>query len=518
MCIRRRPVIAVPSRRPIGVRSRFAVGVALLMPMALWAGSDARCAELTNSLGMKLVEIPAGEFLMGMGDALVDRLTSILNKKPGPSPVREELLEVLKSQRPKHRVVISKPFFLGAYEVTQGEFAVVAGYNPSAFSPGGLMKDACAGQDTGRHPVERVTWEQAEEFCRQLSAMPEEVAAGRTYRLPTEAQWEYACRTGTTTTWYWGNRPDPSVADDYEWSRKSTEYARPVGQKKPNAWGLYDMAGNVSEWCADWYDLKTYENSPSRDPAGPEAGSARISRGGPSMPAMMSSSRKKNAPQSATPWLGFRVACDVAVGTQAAEPTTLKPARRYTKMQPSSRGLRQQGNLLILAEEAEFIRFANSLSRLRMACVNLQRECNEAQRQLGLVRSAQIGALRGRAEARTAMAYSESWREFWQNRAARSNARDALQMADLSAEGLRQWRAEAGKEFDSSLEVFGEQARKLRQTFVKMRTKYDELSENAEVKQAITESGTRLGPGPSALAAEKKLAYEEGEYARLKGE
>ena len=186
---------------------------------------------IENSIGMKLVSIPAGEFLMGTTEkeAAIARIKNNLEKRL--QEVRKEADEknakeieskrrTLDSEFPQHRVIVSKPFLLGVYAVTQQEFKKVMGFNPSAFSAESKkqadkdMMAKVAGQDTRQYPVESVTWEDAAEFCRQLSALPTEVAAGRMYRLPTEAEWEYACRAGTTTAWYWGDKWSPSLASE----------------------------------------------------------------------------------------------------------------------------------------------------------------------------------------------------------------------------------------------------------------------------------------------------------------
>jgi formylglycine-generating enzyme required for sulfatase activity len=205
---------------------------------------------LTNSIGMKLKLIPAGEFLMG-------------------SPDSDS--EAVADEKPQHRVTITKPFYLGVYEVTQAEYQRVMGTNPSAYST------AKVGQDTSQHPVDQVSWEDTVEFCRQLSELPDEKAAGRLYRLPTAAEWEYACRAGSATKYSFGD--SESQLGDYAWydDSNSESSAHPVGQKKPNAFGLYDMHGNVWEWCQDWYAPYAGEAS---DPQGPASGSRRVYRGG----------------------------------------------------------------------------------------------------------------------------------------------------------------------------------------------------------------------------------------------
>jgi formylglycine-generating enzyme required for sulfatase activity len=195
-------------------------------------------------------------------------------------------------------VKITKPFYLAMYQVTQGEYEKVMGTNPSAFTEKQVDvstfkppldeweakyrvddRKKVLGKDTSRHPVETVNWNEAMEFCRKLSAMPAERAARRVYRLPTEAEWEYACRAGTTTRWYCGD--DEAGLVEVAWfGKNSGGMTRPVGEKKPNAWGLHDMSGNVYQWCADYYAKDYYSQSPGVDPTGPTAGSFRVFRGG----------------------------------------------------------------------------------------------------------------------------------------------------------------------------------------------------------------------------------------------
>ena len=206
---------------------------------------------IENSIGMVLVPIPAGEFLMG---------------SPETEPGRQDNSEL------QHQVTLTKPFLLGVHEVTQGQWQAVMGTTP--------WKGKKSIKEGDDYPAMSVSWQDAVEFCRQLSEKE-----GLEYRLPTEAEWEYACRAGTTTAYSFGN--DASELDEYacymSWGRANAPAgARPsahsVGQKKPNPWGLYDMHGNLWEWCSDWYG-----DSPSggvTDPAGPSSGSSRVECGG----------------------------------------------------------------------------------------------------------------------------------------------------------------------------------------------------------------------------------------------
>jgi len=202
---------------------------------------------ITNSIGMRMALVPAGEFLMGSANSDSDASSD---------------------EKPQHRVRITKPFYLGICEVTQAEYQWVMGTNPSEFKA-----------DGGQLPVEQVSWNDAQEFCRKLSALPEERQAGVVYRLPTEAEWEYACRAGTTSR-YAFDEPEESLVN-YAWYKTNSDSkTHPVGTLKPNAWGLYDMHGNVWEWCQDWYDAEYYGTSPIDDPRGPAEGSDRVNRGG----------------------------------------------------------------------------------------------------------------------------------------------------------------------------------------------------------------------------------------------
>jgi formylglycine-generating enzyme required for sulfatase activity len=189
--------------------------------------------ESADSIGMKFKLIPAGTFTMGDGDDA-------------------------------HDVTLTKPFKMGVHEVTQAQYEQVMGVNPSGFR----------GAD---NPVEKVSWDDAVEFCRRLSELPAEKEAGNVYRLPTEAEWEYACRAGTTTKYSFGD--DESKLGDYGWfSENSGTKTHPVGGKSPNAMGLYGMHGNVVEWCQDWYG--DYPSGSVTDPSGATSGSGRVCRGG----------------------------------------------------------------------------------------------------------------------------------------------------------------------------------------------------------------------------------------------
>jgi formylglycine-generating enzyme required for sulfatase activity len=203
---------------------------------------------IVNSIGILLVPIPAGEFQMG-----------------SPDSIRE---------RPQHLVKITKPFYLGAFEVTQSQYEKVMGVRPWQDPPFKVGPDHPAGPD---YPATEVSWHNAVEFCLKLSEQE-----GVEYRLPTEAQWEYACRARTTTVYSFGD--DASKLGQHAWYDKNARdigenYPHRVGQKLPNSWGLYDMHGNVWEWCQDWYAPYGPEKVVI-DLMGPEQGKSRVYRDG----------------------------------------------------------------------------------------------------------------------------------------------------------------------------------------------------------------------------------------------
>jgi formylglycine-generating enzyme required for sulfatase activity len=164
-------------------------------------------------------------------------------------------------ESPVHPVTLTQPFYLGRFEVTQEQWAQVMDDNPSGFTGPKL-------------PVDSVSWDDCQRFLAKLAER-----TGRKFALPTEAQWEYACRAGTTTRWSFGD--NDAVAGDHGWiAGNSGGGTYPVGGKKPNPWGLYDMYGNVWEWCADWYAKHAYPAGAVTDPTGPATGASRVLRGG----------------------------------------------------------------------------------------------------------------------------------------------------------------------------------------------------------------------------------------------
>ena len=220
---------------------------------------------VTNSLGMKLARISAGEFQMGAEKTIRDAGAD---------------------ERPAHPVRFTRPFHIGVHEVTQAEFLEVMKFSPSFFSTEGPGKSLVKGLDTKRFPADQVRFIDAVEFCRKLTASPAEKKAGHFYRLPTEAEWEYACRGGTGTAFPFGDSLSATEANfngKYPYrSRTGPFRARTtrVGSFAANAYGLHDMHGNVWEWCLDWYNVDAYRTSSATDPLGPAKGTSRVIRGG----------------------------------------------------------------------------------------------------------------------------------------------------------------------------------------------------------------------------------------------
>lgn len=213
---------------------------------------------------IEMVRIPSGTFLMGSN----------------PNDQWSQF-----DEKPQHKVAITRPFFLGKFEITQGQYFEVMGKKP--WKQQGKVER----ENWKELPLESVSWLGAIEFCNQLSkksGLPPYyqikgdtviIRGGNGYRLPTEAEWEYACRADSETAWSFGN--DPKLADDFAWHAENAKgHAHPVGKKKPNAFGLFDMHGNVSEWCWDRYDPSFFSKSPVANPLGSGHGVTRIHRGG----------------------------------------------------------------------------------------------------------------------------------------------------------------------------------------------------------------------------------------------
>jgi sulfatase modifying factor 1 len=300
-----------------------------------WADGLKLPIDPTNSIGMKLAVIPAGEFFMGSTPLQIHQ-------------VRRSDLSFRKDwereEQPQHHVQISRPFLLGAHEVTRGqfrEFVRSTRYVTDAQRDpkGGMGFDAATGEfkqdphfnwenagfvQSDDQPVVNVSWNDAVAFCQWLSRK-EKIA----YRLPSEAEWEYACRAGTTTLYSFGDDPeglaavanvaDASAREKFSsWSgiagRDGHVFTAPVGSFQPNAFGLFDMHGNVWEWCRDWFGESYYAKSPEKDPVGPPTGTVRVFRGGSWYDAASlcrSAFRYWDVPTYRDYFLGFRVAADL---------------------------------------------------------------------------------------------------------------------------------------------------------------------------------------------------------------
>jgi formylglycine-generating enzyme required for sulfatase activity len=247
--------------------------------------------DLGNGVKMALVLIPAGEFLMGSPPTTSPEQ---VQKAYGGEP------EWYSREFPQRRVKLTQPFWLGKTEVTQAQWQAVMGVNPSHF------------KDKPQHPVESVSWDDCQGFLQKLSAK-----LRRPFRLPTEAEWEYACRAGAAAELYFGD--GLAALAQHAWCAENAGAStQPVGQTKANAWGLHDMAGNAWEWCEDWF--APYEKVPQTDPRGLEGGGARVLRGGSwDHPATTcrSAYRYSSGPANRYRNTGCRV-CVVAKGTAKA--------------------------------------------------------------------------------------------------------------------------------------------------------------------------------------------------------
>jgi sulfatase modifying factor 1 len=248
--------------------------------------------SLKTSIGMTLKRLRAGTFAMGS--------------------TQED--SILLDEKPQHTVKISRPFYLGIYEVTQREYSQLIDSNPSKFR----------GSDS--LPVEQVSWFDAVNFCNKLSEREGRkpyyrmdgktlrVLGGNGFRLPTEAEWEYSCRAGTKTPF--PLRLGDTDMQKYAWfDKNSGGKTHPVGKKKPNGFGLYDMIGNVSEWCGDWFAVDYYEKSPGTDPTGPRGETElRVIRGddwSTDVVLLQSAHRNRSRPTDRYESIGFRVAAFV---------------------------------------------------------------------------------------------------------------------------------------------------------------------------------------------------------------
>lgn len=262
-----------------------------------------------NSIGMVLVPIPAGEFLMGRPESEEDKAKR-KQAKPKQTGKRKkgEIDWSRDSELPAHSVTISKPFYISAFEVTQQQFEQVTSKKPWDTKP--LVGDSEV------YVANYITWDDAAEFCKTLSE-----AEGVTYRLPTVAEWEYACRAGTTSSFNFDNPKE--TFDDHIWHKgnaydQGEQYPHAVGQKRPNAWALHDMHGNVWEWCQDWYQPYDEAAEPLTDPAGPDNGWVHVWRGG----------------SFADPWINIRSEARLSNGRPGYRPEYLAGFRVVREVEP----------------------------------------------------------------------------------------------------------------------------------------------------------------------------------------
>ena len=235
------------------------------------AGSvDAASDNYTNSIGMEFVLVPAGSYWMG----------TEFNPKASDN------------EMPQHEVILTEQFYLGKYEVTQSQWEAIMGNNPSKFKKG------------GNHPVEQVSWDDVRRFVRRINAKERT----RKYRLPTEAEWEYACRSGGKNEKYSGSNSIDRVGwYNEEWDRGH----HPVGGKSPNGLGLYDMSGNVWEWVQDVYKETAYDDHTTKNPIYEGSGSGRVGRGGSwgsFAGDVRCAYRFRDGPDNRLNYLGFRLA------------------------------------------------------------------------------------------------------------------------------------------------------------------------------------------------------------------
>jgi formylglycine-generating enzyme required for sulfatase activity len=272
--------------------------------------------DLGGGVKMEMILIPSGEFKMGSSESAEDMVAFfnghghyVEDRSSCGHDTRLKAHE-FRQEYPQHRVRITRPFYLGTYHVTRGQFRTFVndtGYKTDLekgkkrgadgpWHPGIEFNKKYSWRNAGfeqtdEHPVVNVSWNDAVAFCKWLSRKE-----GKIYRLPTEAEWEYACRAGTRTRYYSGDDPETlakvgNVADatptgkSWVWTELINAsdgyvFTSPVGKFKPNAFGLYDMHGNAWQWCADWYGEKYYAKSRRDDPTGPKSGEDRVLRGG----------------------------------------------------------------------------------------------------------------------------------------------------------------------------------------------------------------------------------------------
>jgi len=241
-----------------------------------------RSVDLNATVAMDMLWVPAGTFTMG-------------------SPISEPGRSTTTNRETEHNVTLSKGFYLGKYEVTQAQYEAVMTGNTDS-----LSATPSNWPNNPNRPVEKVSWADAQIFLTRLNAQQSaNIPAGWAYVLPTEAEWEYACRAGTTTAYSWGATIATSNAN---YSTSGLSQTSDAGNYAANPWGFFDMHGNVYEWTADWYAV--YSSGAQTDPTGPASGSRRVLRGGSwidTVTFLRSASRSHNTPSSRNSYNGFRV-------------------------------------------------------------------------------------------------------------------------------------------------------------------------------------------------------------------
>lgn len=304
------PSSPLPSPAPVAQSTEQPGGMARKLgefpPLDEWPGRQRQVEyarenglplEYTNSIGMKFVLIPPGEYLRGSTDEQIEK--SVLEETIMENPNHQEWV---RGEAPRHRVVLTEPFYLGMHEVTQGNYQRVMGSNPSYFAASGEGAEKVAGIDTTNFPVETVTWQEAIAFCRKLSALEKldpayegedsspTLTGAAGYRLPTDAEWEYAARGDTTTVFWSGDHDNDLIGagwhvTHFEGGVHQANRTQPVGGLAPNPFGLYDVLGNVFEYAWDRYEphhYKRFQYQPSTNPTGAdnELLDRSIARGG----------------------------------------------------------------------------------------------------------------------------------------------------------------------------------------------------------------------------------------------
>lgn len=298
-----------------------------------WAQHLRVPVQWTNSVGMTFALIPPGEYTRGVPD---DEIASWI-PPPTTQPGEPAVLALIHSQYPAHRVRLTKPFYLAITETTQAQFDRLIDFRFGFFRVGGAGESRLAEPDTRDLPIETLAWVNADVFCRKLSELEGTPSDEPGYRLPTEGEWEFALRAGATTPYWFGNDADRDGL--YEISSVHAPIrTRRVASLRPNAFGLYDMAGNVSEYCADWWspdEFKKYADRCAVDPTGPQDGALggfqRVVRGGyfGDLSRQHSNARSRHDPSVWSNTIGFRTAIDArTVARLIAAGNATRPAAR----------------------------------------------------------------------------------------------------------------------------------------------------------------------------------------------